>query len=205
MVGEDIYRKSIFLITNYKEKVVQLDERIMSRLNPEFLEFKQYTKEETEGILAERMKFAFVPDVWDDDAFSMAVEKTAAGGDIRKGLFLMREAGTLAEDKASRRITKEHIIEALVKIEQFNINSYEELDTELKNILELAKKNPSCKMSDLYQQHINNGSDMSYRTFARKIEILEKGKFITMEKVTGGNEGNTTLIHIYSEKKLTEF
>ena len=205
MVLEDIYRKSVFLITNYKDKVMQLDERIMSRLNPEFVEFKPYTKEETRGILAERMKFAFVPSVWEDDAFSLIVDKTAQEGDIRKGLFLMREAGTIAEEKASRKVVKEHVVLAISKNQQFNVGHFDELDEELKNIFELVKKNSGMKMSDCYQKYITSGSDISYRTFARKIDDLQKAKFVIMEKVAGGNEGNTTILYLYGEKKLTEF
>ena len=39
---EDIYRKSIILLTNYRDTYSDMDERIRSRLSPEFLFFKEY-------------------------------------------------------------------------------------------------------------------------------------------------------------------
>jgi archaeal cell division control protein 6 len=48
---EDIYRKSIFLITNYRDSYGEMDERIRSRLNPEFLYFRGYNETELRDIL----------------------------------------------------------------------------------------------------------------------------------------------------------
>ena len=41
--------------------------------------------------------------------------------------------------------------------------------------------------------------------FIRKIDRLDKSKFLVVEKTAGGEEGNTTIIKSNSEKKLTEF
>ena len=45
MILEEIYRKTIILITNYKEWLINLDERIKSRLMPEIIEYKPYNQE----------------------------------------------------------------------------------------------------------------------------------------------------------------
>ncbi len=205
MVLEDIYRKSVFLITNYRNKVEEMDERIMSRLNPELVEFKSYNKEEIRGILYERMSYAFVPGVFDEAAFSQIVEKTASAGDVRQGLFLMRESGNIAEEHASRKVTCEHVNTAIAKSEQFSINKLAELDNELKGILELVKKNPGLKIGDLFQKFLGFGGEMSYKNFTRKVEKLEKAKFVATQKIVGGKEGSTTIVHVYGEKKLTDF
>jgi archaeal cell division control protein 6 len=204
MVLEDVYRKSIFLITNYKEKVEQLDERIMSRLNPELIEFMPYNAQETEGILRQRMKYAFVPGVWDNGAFLFIVQKAVAAGDIRKGLYLLRESGNIAEDHAARRITIDHVSKAIAKGDQFAL-SVNALDDALSLIVELVKKKPGQKSGDVFQLFLKNGGNMSYKNFTRKVEKLEKDRFITTQKTAGGKEGNTTLLFPYSERKLTEY
>lgn len=204
MVLEEIYRKAIFLITNYKEKVQQLDERIMSRLTPELVEFKSYNKEEIHGILAERLKYAFVPGVWDEPAFSIIVEKTSAVGDLRKGLFLMRESANLAEEKAQRKITSTEVKIAIAKLDESK-SVPKELDTELKNILETIKKHPGLKMGDVFQEFLKAGGEMSYRNFSRKLDHLNDLKLITLQRAALGNEGNTTIVNIYTEKKITDF
>src|SRR3989344_5691430 len=54
---EDIYRKSIFLITNYRDTYSELDERIRSRLATEFICFRSYSEAEIAGILLERRNY----------------------------------------------------------------------------------------------------------------------------------------------------
>ena len=58
---EEIYRKTIILITNDRDWMHKLDYRLKSRLIPEFLEFKPYNYEETLNILKKRVKLAFSP------------------------------------------------------------------------------------------------------------------------------------------------
>jgi len=77
MILEDIYRKTIILITNYKDWIIELDDRIKSRLIPEVNEFKPYNYEETKGILKQRMEYAFCQNVWDNSAFELIVKKTS--------------------------------------------------------------------------------------------------------------------------------
>ena len=52
---EEIYKKSILLITNDREWLDNLDDRVKSRLLPETLEFKPYNLEETKDVLKQRM------------------------------------------------------------------------------------------------------------------------------------------------------
>ncbi len=199
MFLEEVYRKSLFLITNYKETLSKVDERIMSRFSPEFLEFKSYNAVETKGILAERMKYAFVPGVWSDDGFDLVVNKCVSAGDVRAGLYLMREAGNIAEDKAGRKIVLEHVQEAVRKADEFTIKDKGDLDVEMQGILKVIKENSGLKMGDLFKKY---DGEMSYKSFVRKVEKLEKGKFVSLKKSTGEG-GNITMVNY--EKKLTEF
>ena len=73
---EDIYKKSICLITNFKEWIVTVDSRIKSRLMGEMLEFKQYNEHETHEILKMRAGYAFPEGVWDEAAFNRLAKKT---------------------------------------------------------------------------------------------------------------------------------
>jgi len=87
---EEIYKKCVIMITNHKEWLEELDERIKSRLTPEVICFNCYTKEETRGILKQRSEYAFFPNVWETGAFEVVVEKTAELKDMRSGLYLLR-------------------------------------------------------------------------------------------------------------------
>ena len=205
MTLEEISRKAIILITNYKEWIADLDGRIKSRLMPETIEFKPYNYEETKGILKQRMDYAFQPNVWDSNAFEMIAKKAYDMQDIRTGLYLMKQSGVIAEDKSSRNIRVEHAQLALEKIKDFSIKSPEELAADEQLILDLVRKNSGKRIGDFFKMYQQNGGNLVYKSFQRKIGKLEKNKFIVVEKTAGGDEGNTTIIKHNSEKKLTEF
>lgn len=197
---EEIYRKSIILITNYKSWLVSLDERIRSRLMAELLEFRQYNSVETKGILKQRREFAFVPDSWEEDAFNHVVDKTSQLKDIRSGLFLLKESALLAEDKAQKKITNNHVTQAIKKLDEFSIKNSDTLEDETKFILQIIKENSGKKIGDLFKDYEKMGGKSSYKTFQRKISKLDDGKFIKVTKQTGAG-GNTTIV----EKKITDF
>ncbi|MBW2986995.1 AAA family ATPase [Candidatus Woesearchaeota archaeon] len=202
---EQLYRKTIILITNYKKDVLKIDDRIKSRLTPETLEFRPYNSAEVEGIIRQRADWAFVNGVWDEDAFQLVVAKTLELEDMRKGLYLLKESGNAAEMKASKKITTEHVKTAIEKLESFSAKDLSQLSANEKKILKLIKSNPNTKMGDLFKQlQEKENIDMSYKTFQRTIEKLTKLKLITAKKITGGAEGSTKIINP-QEKKLTEF
>ena len=201
---EDIYRKSIILITNYRDAYSEFDERIRSRLNPEFLGFRAYSEHEISGILEQRRDYAFVPGTWDDEAFKEIAEKCAEIKDVRIGLYLMKEAGNIAEEKSSRKIFAEHVAEAIKKVDEFHIKPKDGLDDELREVLDMIKINTGKKIGDVYGAYVEKGGELSYKSFYRRILKLEEAKFIKTEK-TFGESGNTTLLHCTSNMKLTEF
>ena len=203
---EEIYKKSIFLITNYAEWFEQLDERVKSRMMSDSLEFKPYNLSETRDILMQRTEYAFVPNVWEKEAFDLIAKKTSEAQDIRTGLYLMRESANLAEDKSSRKISLANAEEALTKVDKFTIKKSTDLTEDEQSILNIIKKNSDKKIGDLYDIYKGIGGKLVYKSFQRKIEKLSKNKFVSVKKTSGGKEGNTTIIKYASPtKKLTEF
>ena len=201
---EQLYKKTILLISNYKEWLIQLDQRIKSRLNPQLLDFRTYTDMETKGILEQRKEFAFYPGVWEADAFARIVEKTCELKDIRTGLHLMKSSGLIAENEASRKIKMSHIEAAVKKLDELHVKDLS-LEDEKQFILDIIKLNSGKKIGDLYKMYQENGGKASYKTFSRKIDDLESGQFITVKTSTGGEGGSTSLIEYKSVKKLTDF
>jgi len=202
---EEIYRKTIIFITNHKVFLDKIDDRLKSRLMLDLLEFKPYNLQETKGILKERIKYAFVTDVWKDDAFEAIIKKTAENEDIRTGLFMVKEAGRIAEDRSSRKIELEDAQAAIKKAEEVSIRSSDDLEDETKSILTIIKNNTGKKMGDLYKIYQDAGGQQVYKTFARKIKKLEDSKFVECKKTEGGTEGNVTFVNYVKMKKLDEF
>ncbi len=201
---EDIYRKTVILITNYRDSYSDMDERIRSRLNPEFLFFRPYNETEIAGILKQRRDYAFVPDSWEEEAFKEIVEKCAETKDIRVGLYLMQESGNITEERSSRKVCLSQVAEAVKKVDDFHIKPKEGLDPELMQILNLIRDKQEAKIGDIYAAYAETGGEMSYKSFQRRILKLSESRFICTEKVSG-KEGNTTMIRYASDKKLTEY
>jgi archaeal cell division control protein 6 len=201
---EDIYRKSIILLTNYRDTYSEMDERIRSRLNPEFLNFRAYNETEIAGILKQRQEYAFVQNSWEDEAFKELAEKCTSVMDVRVGLYLMKEAGNLAEEKSSRKINLVHVAEAIKKVDDFHIKPMEDLDANLLLILDMVKDHSGSKIGDVYSAYQKRGGEMSYKSFQRRINKLKDGRFISTEKAYS-KDGTSTIINYSSEKKLTEF
>ena len=197
---EEIYKKSIILVTNLKEWIVGLDSRIKSRLTPEMLEFKQYNEHETKDIMEMRAKIAFPPGVLQDNAFNRIAKKTFEIKDIRTGLFIMREAALEAETQSKRKIELPDVEKAISKLDDFSIKNSASLEDDTKFILSIVKDNSGKKIGDLFKVYEGKGGKHTYKTFQRKIADLEKNKFISTKKQKGSG-GNTTIV----EKKLTDF
>ena len=205
MILEKIYRKTIILITNYKEWATKLDERIKSRLTLEYLEFKKYNGVEIKSILQERLRYAFVARVWHPDAFDLAARKTTAIGDVRTGLYILKEAGNSAEDRASRKIEVQDVKTAITKISDIKIKKPSALKEDEQIILDIIKNNSGKKIGELFEIYKENKGEGVYKTFQRKIDFLSKNKFISTDKQLGGKEGTTTIIKYERETKLNEY
>tara|TARA_Y100000310_G_scaffold343416_1_gene450941 strand:- start:5672 stop:6739 length:1068 start_codon:yes stop_codon:yes gene_type:complete len=201
---EEVTNKSVILITNFKEWLMDLDERIKSRLVCESYFFEPYTQDETHGILKERIKYAFVPGIWSEDSLKTIGEKTFSKKDIRTGIYLLKESGRIAEDASSKKIQMDHVKNAILKLDAFSVKSQDDLEDETKKVLEVVKNNNGGKIGDLYKKFQENGGLGSYKSFTRKVEKLEKADFITVKKTSGGAEGNTSIISL-KDKQLSDF
>jgi archaeal cell division control protein 6 len=202
---EKIYRKSIVLITNHKDFLLNIEDRVKSRLALDVLEFKPYNAEETKGIIKSRMDLAFYPGVWESPAISKVSDDTVEREDIRSGLHLMKEAGLIAENESSKKITLDHVTKALGKADQVSIKNPEELEDETRFILNIVKKNSGKMIGELFKVYQKEEGKSSYKTFQRKIQKLNINKFVTVKKITGGSQGTTTIVNYLGTKKLTDF
>lgn len=192
---EDIYKKCLFLITNDEEWLANLDNRVRSRLIPEVVDFYAYNAAETEGILRQRIEYAFVPKIWSDEAFELVASKTAEIGDIRTGMFLLRETGQIAENLGSRKILKAHAEQAIGKLGDFKVVSLKDLSEEDNDVFVMIKNNPNKTVTEMYEIY-NKKYDKSYRTFQRKLKGLEESNLIILRENISDKGGKSSRIDL---------
>lgn len=201
---ESIYRKSVILVTNHKKWYNELDSRIKSRLVAEMQEFEPYDLKETAGILRQRILHGFYEGVFNEESINLITNKTYQLKDIRSGLYLLKEAANIAEENASRKVELEHVKKAIGKLDDFKIKNSEDLDEDTRKILHIIKNNSGKKIGDLFKVYQEDGGELVYKTFQRKVKKLEKGKYISVNKKTGGKDGTTSILN-YDNTKLTDF
>lgn len=195
---EDIFKKTLILITNENSFLKDLDQRILSRLTPEILEFKPYNYEETKNILKERIEYAFFPNVITEEALKLIADKTFEAKDIRSGLYLLKESGDTAELESSKKILENHAISAIEKLKNFKIKDSSTLELPDKSLLDFIKlhsEKPRKEIFDLYSKN----NKISYRTFYRKLESLEKKGFVS---INSREYGKSNIVKYAKQTKL---
>jgi len=200
---DSLQRVSLILISNTKNLLGVIDQRITSRLMPSTLDFRAYSYDEIKDILQERAQFAFVRGVLDQDCLSLIAERTFAAKDLRKGLFLLKESGEIAESRSSRSILIEHTEEASTTLSD-HISKEGDLDSEEQSILQLVKEHEGKTVREIFTAY-EQKTGKSYRTFQRKIKDLEKSNVIKTTEINSGTEGRTRTVALSDNKKLDEF
>lgn len=202
---EDLYKKTVLFITNDENWINNIDARLKSRLQLDKIDFKPYNLKEIEGIIKQRIEYAFASNIIEKDAVNLVINKAHELKDVRTGLFLLKEAATIAENKSQKFVSVKEAEEAITKLKTFKMEEAAELDEDEKNILNLIKENSGNTTSNLYMLYTKNDGSKSYRTFYRKIKKLEMIKQITLEEVNKGLQGKSTRIHYGCLKRLNEF
>ncbi|MDI3544317.1 MAG: archaeal cell division control protein 6 [Candidatus Woesearchaeota archaeon] len=201
---EEIYKKSIIVISNYEKWMISLDPRIKSRLSPDSLYFKKYSKKEILGIIRRRIESAFYPGVFNEEGIERIANVVEESSDIRLALFLLNEAGNNAESMSRRKVTIEDVEKAIERINKYSSKKTELLDDSDQLTLDIINQGNGLKIGDAFKRYSEKGGKGGYKTFQRRIDKLAKNNFIEIEKINGGSEGKTSLLKP-KNKRLNEF
>ncbi|AKG91709.1 orc1/cdc6 family replication initiation protein [Geoglobus ahangari] len=111
-------RVSLIGISNDLKFKNFLDPRVLSSLSEEEIVFPPYNATQLEDILAQRAELAFHEGVLDEGVIPYCAALAAQEhGDARKALDLLRISGEIAEANNDSVVTKEHVKEAVRKME----------------------------------------------------------------------------------------
>lgn len=180
----------VIVITNDPNYMMKVDQRVSSRLTPLYLEFKPYSRDEIKEILEERKKIAFLNGTISEEAFEPIIDETHKYKDIRLGLFLLSEAGKIADYNFSDVVKKEHSLDAIKRIGMFKSKtSTVGLNDEEKTILSIIGEKPGIPTSDLYKLYTEKKGSLSDRSLRRYLEKLTSLNMIDIKEVRGGIRG----------------
>ena len=159
------------------------------------IEFKPYSLNEIYGILKERVKLALRKDSLDTPLLKQIANITYNKGDVRVGLYLIRESAKIAESEGKRKINESHIKKAMESVLDKKLDE-EKLNKDEQLIMKIVKENNGEISGRLYDIYLKKGGKLSYKSFKRYIKNLEKLGFLRLELTAGGFKGKSTRVFL---------
>ena len=188
-------KSSIFAILSDLEFKYSFDKNVNTVFIPQEISFPLYTYSQIEGILKDRAKAGFYPDVLSDEILEEIAMYTLENGDLRVGINLLKSCGNIAEADASREITQEHFEKAIASSVSFNISeSLKSLNDSEKTLLKMICDNEGlCDIIQL-REMFKEETKSSYASFNRILDKLEFIRLIDIKYTGKGAKGTREII-----------
>ena len=185
-------RTSIFAIMSDLEFKYSFDKNVNTVFIPQEIVFPLYSYSEIEGILRDRVKAGFFPNVLPDDILEQVAMYTFENGDLRVGINLLKSCGNIAEADASREITQEHFDKAIESLVSVNVSeTLKGLNDTERDILKMIADNEGmCSAGELAEMY-KEKTGSSYASFNRAIDKLEFVRLIDTKYTGKGVRGNS--------------
>ena len=204
---------SVLSISNYLDFKNLINPRVNSSLNDKEIVFPPYGADQLSDILDERSKLSFQEGVLDDGVIPLCSAMAAKEeGDARYALDLLKNAGELAFDEDSDKVTSDHVMEAKDKIEHNKITEVIQTlplqqQRVLEAILNLTKKDEEITSGKLYEEYtsVSQSDTVTYRRIFDFINELEMLGIISTNTISRGRgKGRTNIIKLQCDESLLE-
>lgn len=184
-------KASIFAIMSDLEFKYSFDKNVNTVFIPQEILFPLYTYSEIEGILRDRVKAGFFPNVLSDEILEQIAMYTEENGDLRVGINLLRSCGNIAEADASREITQVHFEKALESLVSVNITeSLKSLNDSERYILRMVADNEGMYNAGELSKIFKEKTGSSYASFNRALDKLEFVRLVDTKYTGKGVKGN---------------
>ena len=204
---------AVLSISNYLDFKNLIKSRVKSSLNDKEIVFPPYGADQLSDILSERARLAFNDDVLSSEVIPLCSAMAAKEeGDARYALDLLKNAGELAFDQDSDKVTGAHVREAKDRIEHNKVTEIIQTlplqqQRVLEAILNLTKENEEITSGKLYGEYENlSKSDaVTYRRIFDFINELELLGIISTNTISRGRgKGRTNIIKLQCDEQLLE-
>ena len=181
-----IRKLGLICISESREPILELEERVRSRLNPRFVHFAPYTEDEMVEILKERALIALHAEAWNEEILKRVAELSK--GDARTAIQTIRNAAQQAEQNGYKSIKPEHVEKAICNIKDLRKEySLKKLSEDQRLVYELIRKQGSVmsvKLWNDYQKECStrNLKPIARRTFSNYVEKLRQMNMIKIER-----------------------
>ena len=204
---------SVLSISNYLDFKNLIKSRVTSSLNDKEIVFPPYGADQLSDILSERAELAFNEGVLENDVIPLCSAMAAKEeGDARYALDLLKNAGELALDEDSDKVTGKHVRMAKDRIEHNKvIEIIQTLPLQqqrvLESILNLTKQDEEITSGKLYDEYkeLSKKDAVTYRRIFDFINELELLGIISTNTISRGRgKGRTNIIKLQCDETLLE-
>lgn len=176
----------------------QFDTKVTSVFLPEEIEFFRYEYDELQGIIDDRIKKAFYPDVISGEVRDHIVQYVDNIGDLRIGIDLLKRSGLNAENRASRVVSRDDVDKAYESSKLLHIcRSIRALNSNEKTLIRLIVDNNCTQAGELYNS-FHEATGKGYTHFYNMINKLHASRYIDVEFSGEGKRGRTRIIKLKS-------
>lgn len=191
---------TLIMIANREENVFyNMDDRVRSRLiNSDRVRFNAYSHQALTDILSDRADWGLHPDAVSAEQLEQIA--TAADGDARVAIGILRNAARKADDTGADTITDEMITEAVPHAEQeIRQKSVDKLSDHQKILYDIISDQDTIQPRDLYDAYEEEVDDpRSERMLRKYLNKMEHYNLINAEgdgrwrQYTAVEAGNST-------------
>lgn len=195
-------------ISNDLEFASDLDPRIKSSLGEEEVVFPPYNAPQLEDILEERSEKGFSDGILEDGVIRLCAAHAARKhGDARKALDMLRNAGEIAEEEKSKKVTTSHVTKASKKIERDRMEeAVESLPNQSKLVLMSVlvlqeRKSSRVSTGDIYEVYSSLCQQQGWEVLSRRrvsglISELDMMGVVNARVVSNGRHGRTKEVEL---------
>ena len=158
----------LVMVSNDAYALMEMDQRVKSSVNAEYIEFPAYKEEEIFEIVHERAKQGLVPGAVRQSELRLVAR--LADGDARIAIETLRRAAMIAEDKEAERIGAEHIKKAFGSTHLLRkTEALKKLNEHEKILYLLMEKHKKLNTKELWEEYTKAdkkpASQRSYRNY----------------------------------------
>ncbi len=185
-----------------------LDPATRSVLQASEVFFPLYTREETRGILADRIRAGLYPGVVPPAVLDLLVERTYGCGDLRVGLATIRRAAIAAEQDARTEVTAADILaayevsrhlETAMTVGLLDAGERAVLDA----VLEADREEEEAVIAGTAYIRAREKMPMSYTGFYHRLHKLERLRLVDLLVVRGMGQTRVILVREGVEEALS--
>ncbi|MFX0205005.1 MAG: Cdc6/Cdc18 family protein, partial [Candidatus Hodarchaeota archaeon] len=181
-----IRKLGLICISESRQPVLGLEDRIKSRLNPRFIRFDPYDVNDMVEILKERSLIALHPESWNEAVLRRIA--TLSEGDARKAIQTLKNAAQLAEESHCKTIRSDHIKKAFSSIKDLRTTyTIKKLTEDQRLLYNIIKKHGAIFSSQLWKAYVKECfkkeiKPIARRTFSHYMEKLKQLNLIKAER-----------------------